>query len=314
MRSSSKYKEILISALIIVSGLFTAAYLNRVSAANRPALPEHIVDNDLEVQGSRLKGFAFGAEGLIADWYWMRALQYLGDKILARPPGCINIDDLTDLNPRLLYPYLDVATDLDPNFITVYEYGAIVLPAVDPQMALALANKGIKHNPQNWKLYQHLGYIYWRLDRYDEAAAAYETGSKIEGAAPFLGLMAGALRIQGGSRKTARAIYTEMAKATDEAVRETAELRLKQLDFFDERDAIDNILADFKGANGRCASAFGEIATKLFEQKLPGGRPWGVDRERRLIDPTGTPYILDKENCSVKLDAAKTKIPSEKMK
>ncbi len=314
MRSNAKLKEVSISAVIIVLGLFAAAYLNRVSAANRPALPEHIVDNDLEVQGSRLKGFAFGAEGLIADWYWMRALQYLGDKILSRPPGSVNIDDLTDLNPRLLYPYLDVATDLDPNFIAVFNYGAVVLPAVDPQKAIALANKGIQHNPQSWRLYQHLGYIYWRLGRYDEAATAYETGSKIEGAAPFLGLMAGALRIEGGSRRTARAIYTEMAQGSDEAVRETAELRLKQLDFFDERDVIDKILAEFKTANGRCANTFGEIATKLFEQKLPGGRPFGVDKERRLTDPAGTPYILDKENCSVKLDAAKTKIPSEKVK
>ncbi len=314
MSSSSKYKEILLSVLIIVSGLFAAAYLNRVSAANRPALPESVVDNDLEVQGSRLRGFAFGGEGLVADWYWMRSLQYLGDKIISRPHGSVNIDDLTDLNPRLLYPYLDVATYLDPHFIAVYEYGAIVLPAVDPEKAIALAQKGIRSNPQNWKLYQHLGYIYWRLNRYDEAANAYETGSRIEGAAPFLGLMAGALRIQGGSRFTARAIYTEMAKGTDEAVRETAELRLKQLDFFDEREVIDKILEEFKTANGRCAKTFGEIATKLFEQKLPGGRPWGVDKERRLVDPAGTPYILDKENCSVKLDAERTKIPSEKVK
>jgi hypothetical protein len=54
--------------------------LSRFVEANRPALPENYADEDLALQGARLKGYALGFEGLIADWYWMKSLQYIGDK------------------------------------------------------------------------------------------------------------------------------------------------------------------------------------------------------------------------------------------
>jgi hypothetical protein len=59
----------------------------------------------------------------------------------------IRIDDMSELNPRLLYPYLDNATALDPNFTSVYEYGATCLPAIDNEQAVKLGEKGIRDNP-----------------------------------------------------------------------------------------------------------------------------------------------------------------------
>ncbi len=212
----------------------------------RPPLPADYEDSDLSMNGSRLNGFSLGFEGLMADWYWMRSLQYIGGKIVKADSSTINIDDLSNLNPRLLYPLLDNATDLDPHFIAAYSYGAIVLPAIDPAKAVAIAKKGIANNPNEWRLYQHLGYIYWKLKQYDMAAETFEKGSSIPDAAPFMKLMAASMRTEGGSRTTAREIYRQMLESDDPQIKITAESRLKELDSLDERDAADRALAELK--------------------------------------------------------------------
>jgi tetratricopeptide (TPR) repeat protein len=292
--------KIILPAAVIVAGLAAVTGLSGYIEGRRPAMPEGFADSDLTLHGSRLKGFAFGAEGLVADWYFMRSLQYIGDKILERKGEVINIDDLRDLNPRLLHPMLENATDLDPHFIGAYSYGALVLPAIDSDKAIAFAAKGIANNPDEWRLYQYLGYIYWKLGQYEEAAAIYEKGAEINGASPFMRLMSASMKKEGGSRETARAIYREMlADAADEPVRVTATRRLQDLDALDERDAIDRVLTDFKDKNGRCAAAFGEVAGMLMAVKLPGGRTFNIDSARRLVDPTGKPYVLDKVSCRV---------------
>ena len=227
--SGRSFTKIIVPLTIVVVGLAANIALTRDLRSSRPTLPDDYTDRDLNMNGSSLKGFAFGTEGLMADWYFMRSLQYVGDKMIAHQDDVIDIDNLRGLNPRLLYPLLDNATDLDPHFLAAYSYGAVVMPAIDPAKAIELAQKGIANNPDKWRLYQHLGYIYWKLGRFEEAAETYEKGSKIEGSSPFMRLMAASMKTQGGSRETARAIFTEMlATSDDEQVRITADRRLKE--------------------------------------------------------------------------------------
>ena len=114
----SLLQRIILPAVIIIVGFAAVFSFSGYITNIRPQLPEGYADSDLSVQGSRLKGFAFGMEGLLADFYFMRSLQYIGKKILDSKSEDINIDDLTSLNPRLLHPLLDTATDLDPHFIS----------------------------------------------------------------------------------------------------------------------------------------------------------------------------------------------------
>ena len=307
---SNLLKNTVLPLTIIIAGFVAVIGLSGFLDRNRPALPADYDDSDLTMNGSRLKGFALGFEGLMADWYWMRSLQYIGGKIISSNSDFVNIDDLSGLNPRLLYPLLQNATDLDPHFIAAYSYGAIVMPAIDKDKAIEIAQKGIANNPNEWRLYQYLGYIYWKIGHYDQAAEIYERGAAIAGSPPFLRLMAAAMQTEGGSRSTAREIFRQMlADSDDPMVRLTAERRLNELDSMDERDAIDKALSDFREHTGRCVNALSEIAPTLLQVKLPAGNEFMVDRSGNLIDPTNAPYLLDKENCRVKLDAAHTGLP-----
>lgn len=306
----SVLKTFVFPAMIIAVGFAAVIVLSNVMIQGRPAMPEGYEDTDLTVNGSQWKGFAFGMEGLVADYYYMRALQYIGDKVLNSKSDFINIEDLRDLNPRLLYPLLTNATDLDPHFIAAYSYGALVLPAIDPEKAIDLAAKGIANNPDEWRLYQHLGYIYWRIGRYEKAAETYEKGSQVASAGPFMKMMAASMKTEGGSRETARAIYRQMYEITDDdMVKLTAERKLKELDSLDEREAIDRALADFKERSGHCAISFGEILPMLATITLPEDRDFRVNGANQLVDPTDAAYILDKENCRVRLDPEHTKLP-----
>lgn len=291
------------------AGLAVAIMVSSYSAQHRPSMPADYEDQDLAIEGKRLKGFALGAEGLLADVYWMASLQYIGDKLVRSEDGLNNIENLRPLNPRLLYPYLDNSTTLDPRFITAYSYGAIVLPAVDPNQAIALAEKGIANNPDEWNLYHYLGYIYWRLKDYQKAAEIYDKGAAIPSAPPFMKMMSASMRNEGGSRDTARTIYTQMlTDSTDQQSRDVAQLRLYQLDSLDERDAIGQALENYKAQSGRCAVSLREVFPFLRNAKLSGGKSLNVDKSGNLVDPTGEPYVLNIEKCSVEL-SPRSRVP-----
>jgi hypothetical protein len=309
MSASFRNYALLILALAIAFGV--EIRLSDYLEAHRISVPESYGDEDLDLQGKRLKGYALGTEGLLADWYWMRSLQYVGNKIDRSTDEVINLDNLRPLNPRLLYPLLDNATDLDPKFITAYSYGATVLPAIDPDLAIKLTQKGIANNPSSWRLYQYLGYIYWRMRQYDNAADVYTRGSQIDGAPPFLKMMAGMMKTRGGSRDTARSIYHQLYEsAQDQQTKDSVMLRMQWLDSLDERDLINSALSNFKEQHGRCAKSFTEIDASLAQLERNTGKELHVDDSGQMVDPTGEPYELNNGACNVEL-GPRSKLPRD---
>jgi tetratricopeptide (TPR) repeat protein len=244
---------------------------------------------------------SLGFNGLAADWYWMRSLQYVGRKILNHNDA--QIDDLALLNLKLLAPLLDTATTLDPEFLSPYEYAAIVLPAIDVNEAIRITKKGIEANPNAWRLYHHLGYIYWQQRDYQAASEMYGRGAQIEGALPWMEAMKAKMAADGGSRSTAREIYTRMyEQSTDENVREMALKRLLQLDSLDQRDAMRKLFAAYQSRTGRCPNSWKEIEPVFRALRI------AVDASGAPLDPSGMPYVLRPAACEVDLDP-KSEIP-----
>src|SRR5690606_6115226 len=129
--------------VVMLAGFAAAAAIGEWTTERRVSLPQSYEDADLAVRGKMLKGWALGSEGLLADWYWMWSLQYIGGKLVRSEMGEISLDDLRPLNPRLLHPLLDNAAELDPQSMAVYSYGASVLPAFDAHKAIELIENGI---------------------------------------------------------------------------------------------------------------------------------------------------------------------------
>jgi tetratricopeptide (TPR) repeat protein len=300
-------RDILLSVAIFGAGFAALVSLTDRLDAARPQAAAYD-DAELLIEGGRLKGYLLGSDGLAADWYWARALQYIGDKLIRSGQGP-NIKSLKPLDPRLLYPMLDQATTLDPQFMTVYSYGANLLPEIDPDQALKLIDKGIRYNPDEWRLYHYRGYVYWQLRDYTKAAESYEAGSKITGAPQWMTLMALNMRTRSSDRNTARTMYSEMLNsATDDQTREAMTLRLLNLDSLDERDAIREALRTFSEKTGRCAESWRELFPILRSVRLPNGQGLRVDRAGEPVDPTGAPYVLKSDKCEVRIDFQNSKL------
>jgi tetratricopeptide (TPR) repeat protein len=295
-RAARRRQTLLLSVVMLV-GLGSAAALNRWQEVRRPPVDPALEEENLYVTGGAARRMSLSFNGLIADWYWMRSLQYVGRKVIKQGDK-FSFNDLGGLDLRLLYPLLDTATTLDPQFIPVYEYGAVVLPSINDEHAIKLLEKGIESNPAEWRLYHHLGYIYWQRDDYQTAAAKYAAGAEQPNAPAWMRAMSARMLAEGGSRATAREIYQRMYdEADDETIKRMAELRLAQITSFEERDRIRKVLKEYQARQGRCASDWREVANALRAAGLKVDRNTGAP-----LDPADTPYLLFKDQCDVDLD------------
>lgn len=294
-RGFTRREWLLVGVLLVCLG--GAAGVARWSELRRPAAGAATqVSDDLYLTPGAARRMSLAFNGLIADWYWLRTLQYVGRKAAAHE-GQIQIDDLSSLNLKILAPLLENATTLDPQFMAAYEYGAVVLPAVDVDAAVRLVNKGIAANPQAWRLHSNLGYIYWQQNRFREAGEAYANAARVPGAPSWLPAMSAQMSTKGGSRETARAIYETMLRSTDdEHTRQLARKRLAQLQSFDEMDALRRVLAAYRErAGGRCPSGWRELAPVLRAARFR------QDADGAPVDPSNAPYKLVADKCGVEL-------------
>jgi tetratricopeptide (TPR) repeat protein len=287
---------------VIIAGLILTIALSRWIDSHRMSLNESSDDESLYLNGKTARRLSLAFNGLAADWYWMRSLQYVGRKIINLPSD-VELDNLAQLNLKTLAPLLDTATTLDPQFLDPYEYAAVVLPSIDINEAIRITQKGVDANPTAWKLYQHLGYIYWQQGDFKSAADAYGRGAEIPGAPPFFSAMKARMLAEGGSRNTAREIYKQMfEQSTDDSVKEMARRRLMQVDSLDERDALRRILSAYQTRAGHCPENWKELEPVLRSLRVP------VDSAGAPLDPSGAPYVL--KSCDVELDP-KSEVPGK---
>lgn len=289
--------------MVVVIGMACAALLVRQIDTLRPPADPNAIDESLYLDGKTARRISLGFNGLAADWYWMRSLQYVGRKILNH--NDVQIDNLRSLNLKLLAPLLDTATTLDPQFLDPYEYAAIVLPAIDVDEAIRITKKGIEANPNAWRLYHHLGYIYWQQRDYQAASEIYGRGAQIEGALPWMEAMKAKMAADGGSRSTAREIYTRMyEQSADEKVKEMAHKRLLQLDSLDQREALRKLFTAYQTRTGRCPNSWKEIEPVFRALRI------AIDASGAPLDPSGMPYVLRAGTCEVELDP-KSEVPAK---
>jgi Flp pilus assembly protein TadD len=209
----------------------------------------------------------------------------------------IRLDDMSQLNLKLLAPLLDAATTLDPEFLEPYEYAAVILPAVNVEDAIRIINKGIAANPSSWRLYQHLGYVYWQRNDYKKSAQVYAAGGQVPGAPRWMAEMGARMLAEGGSIQAARQMYQHLYnESKDDQVKQMLQRRLLQVDSFEQRDFIRHVLADYRTRTGRCPASWKDITSSLqlrFRLEVNTGAP---------LDPGGTPYLLVNGGCDVDLN------------
>jgi len=247
----------------------------QLSSSERP-------DEVLDVSsGVVLRRLSLGNEGLLADVYWTRVIQYFGRQRL------YNANNVGVSSFPLLGPLLRITTDLDPQLLVAYRYGAIFLAEKPPQgagrpdEALRLLMKGIAANPQYWRFWQDVGFIYyWDLRDYRRAARAFDAGSRMPGALDWMKTTAASVLAHGGDLETSRQLWLEVYQHPGNGqVRKTAEEHLAALDSKIGIEKLNALLARYREREGHPAASFRELVAQRCLSTLP-------------LDPMGVPFVI----------------------
>lgn len=209
--------------LLVVTLAFSVAAQHWLDSGSREIVAEEEL---LYVPSAEaLRRASLGFTGLFADVYWMRTSIYFGAKFdQQRQTG----DAFDTGQLQLLKPMLDIVTELDPHHIAAYSFGGFFLPNEGSQEAVRFLERGIRDNPNEWRLYQDLGFARWRQGKFKEAAAAYLRGSRITGAPAWMGPIAAMMIAKGGDRETARQIFQRLHDESDDVfVKQVCEEQLK---------------------------------------------------------------------------------------
>jgi hypothetical protein len=223
-----------------------------------------------------VKRLSLGYDGLLADIYWTRAVQYFGSKHFS---GSQHYD--------LLAPLLEITTALDPHLTVAYEFGANFLApqppngAGMPQRAIDLTEFGIRHNPGEWRLYYDLGFIYYmELKDYAHAADAFARGSRVPNAHPFLGVMAAQMAQHSGELRMAQMMWSTTYQSTqDRNVRANAATHLRALQVEQDVTNLETAVAAYRAKTGHLPVAFSDLQAAGLLREIP-------------VDPFGHTYKL----------------------
>ena len=272
MRPSPRITAVL-SAVLVVS---LAAAVFTVTRADR-LRPAATLEEVLYIPSPAvLKRMSLGYTGLLADIYWTRAVQYFGGKHALRSQQY-----------KLLAPLLDITTRLDPHLTVAYEFGATFLTqpppngAGDPQAAINLVRYGIRENPGDWRLYYNLGFIYyWDKKDYLAAAQAFEQGSKVPNAHPFLKVLAARMAERGGDLQTARILWTmTYENSQDKQIKDNAISHLRALQVDETVPQLENLTSRYLQRTGRYPQNWADLIRAGYLDAIP-------------VDPVGHPYKL----------------------
>lgn len=203
------------------------------------------VEATLYLSSSTLRKLSLGYKEIVADIYWLRAIQYFGSK------------ETSEQNPDLLYKYFDILTDLDPQFFNAYRFGGTFLAEPPPyglgdlDKGIRLFDKGRQNNPNNFRLPVEEAFIYYLYVKdYERAAELFNEASEKPGLSGFrrasLKGMAASAHNYGGNRALSKKIWREIYESTTNEGRRAFALRnLAELNTRDMEDGLTEALREY---------------------------------------------------------------------
>ncbi len=270
-------KTTMIATICLIVSLAGSSFvLHRVDQLR----PQATLDEVLFLSSPKLiKRASLGYDGLTACIYWTRAVQYFGYR-----------HHYYAASYNLLAPLLEITTHLDPHLLVAYEFGGSFLApppphgAGQPERAIELMEYGIQNNPDKWRLYYNLGFVYYmELRDYKKAEETFERGSHVPNAHPFLKIFAAQMAQHAGEYETARMLWSATYQTTqDEQIKQNAIEHLRALRVDQDVQHLQEAVTRFGERTGRLPASMAE----LVASEGLAGTP---------VDPDGHPYKLSSE-------------------
>lgn len=279
---AQKITKLLAIALLLVA---TSAVHARIPSWTRAERGEDFIP-----KASAVKAIALGFEAVLADFYWLWAVQIVGRE------GARPVDRAADLG-RLI----DVVTTLDPWVGHPYRFAAVWL--TDSEQSVRAANRllerGIEHHPLDWRNDYHLGFNhFFYLGEYEEAARALERAVKLPGSPAYLPRLVARLRSEEADLEAAATFLGELIHRTPDAVnRAQLQSALDEIEVEYQARTLDEARRDYRQKNGRDIQAVKDLVSGpgAVLSALPSAEPrsvpvalrrslgWKIDPETKRI-------------------------------
>lgn len=273
---SGRKSGALLLGVVLLAGFAGLWKLQHAIDTQRQAL-EREQDEFVLRSGTMLKLISLEYTPLVADLYWTRVVQYYGEKRARQDP---NLD--------LLWPLLDITTTLDPNLIVAYRFGSTFLSepsprgAGRPDLAIELINRGIQANPDYWRLYEDLGFVYYfDVKDYKKASAAFLEGSKNPNALVWMKIMAARVIENGETRETSAFLWKEIFDSTrDPEIKDNALRHLQLLRAESDCEQLDGLAAEYEKRTGKRPANLRDLVSAGMLPRAP-------------VDPLGFAYVFN---------------------
>jgi tetratricopeptide (TPR) repeat protein len=150
-----------------------------------------------------------------------------------------------------------------------------------PGAALALMKYGIEHNPDQWRLYYNLGFLYYtEFKDYARAADAFAQGAKLPVTNEYMPILAARMAQHAGEFDTARMLWFTTYQSTKEAqIRENAVEHLLALQVDEDVTRLEQVVEKYREQTGRLPASMGDLERAGFIHGTPA-------------DPKGRAYKL----------------------
>ncbi len=272
-----KPAKIIVLLLLILPGGFAGVWKLQHAIDKEQAALRLDRDDVLLSSGKLVKVMSLEFAPLMADFYWTRVVQFYGNKHIRG-----------DANLELLWPLLDITTTLDPHLIPAYRFGAIFLSqrapagAGRPDLAVQLIQRGIQANPEYWRLYEDLGFVYYfDLKDYPKASEAFLEGSKNPKAFIWMKVMAAKIAAEGESYEASMFLWTDVYRTTtDPQIKKNAETHIQLLMVHEDWRRLNLLADEYEKRLGRRPKHIRELVQAGLLRNVP-------------VDPLGYAYELD---------------------
>jgi hypothetical protein len=260
---------------LVIAAVFTTAAI--VSSVLTPlierARPDRFLRDEMVYfpSGTFLDEVSAGQDEILADYLWLRAIQYYG------------MHRQTDRQYQWAKHIFHVITALNPRFVEAYRFGGLVLAADANDLAggIDLLKRGFHANQDRWEIPFDLGFLQY-LSHQDLLAAAYfRRAAELPGASEQVKRFTAFAYRRGGDETAAQEMWIQMRDtATNPVSREIADYALKDLELQKALGVLQAAADAYRGAENANARSVNDLVRAGLLDEVPN-------------DPFGRGYFID---------------------
>lgn len=242
-------------------------------------------------RGEALKVVSMGYDTAIADYFFMKMIQYFayqGDNRLPMNNITQFIGAISELDPKFVYSYefawnVLVNYDTRPDEVKIREGGEIL-------------RKGWRNNTDSWLIAQDLGFHnFFYEGNFEQAANMYDVAFRLRPSFPLYAQLASRMRSEAGKPELARlALEQQMNITRDPETRALLEKQIQLVNVEITARRLEEYVETFRKDKGHLPDSLSELVGAGYLPYLPEdglGGTFKWDTEKQEVVSNSTPRL-----------------------